>query len=418
MLIFLSCKAAALTGSLSGTVSSLSGAPCSYATVFAFSRLGDFATSQTAANLLGEYTLTLNVPGHDSVQVCVGACSGVSDSLGYQLFDSTYTVCDVQPIWLHDGVTVPGIDFDLGAGGDLAGLMPAQSGTYTGIYTPIAEVSGQWGELWVDPERVALYQPVSLYLPMDYNPFNSSFVISKLNSGASYDLGAAIINDVSSAGFPSISIRDYLLNVTPGTAGITLVSPSVFGAIHGHLYLEDPGLTWQQDNLGVALQRGLHEIALAAGLTVDGEFLIPSLVPDEYQLRVAGYVGDTYWWGEDYLLHVAAGDTLEVAIQMVPLAPGIIPDAPLSQAYQMVSAYPNPFNSAITFQISLPAAAMPAELAIFDLQGREIVRQKWPGLSGGQQRFTWQPANESAGLYFYRLSTPSNTIFGKCLYLK
>lgn len=94
-------------------------------------------------------------------------------------------------------------------------------------------------------------------------------------------------------------------------------------------------------------------------------------------------------------------------------APRFIPDSPL-----YLSAYPNPFNTSVTFYFSLPVS-QPAFLDIYDLRGRQVARV-WEG-EGGDNRgveLTWEATRLPTGYYFAQLSTPAGLTRVKLLLLR
>ena len=86
------------------------------------------------------------------------------------------------------------------------------------------------------------------------------------------------------------------------------------------------------------------------------------------------------------------------------------------------SAYPNPFNGAVLFTVSLPE---PTELslAVFDLTGRRVVTIANNNFEAGVHRLRWNgKANDgadlSSGIYLYRIETAKNRKTIKGVYLK
>jgi hypothetical protein len=75
--------------------------------------------------------------------------------------------------------------------------------------------------------------------------------------------------------------------------------------------------------------------------------------------------------------------------------------APVPQRLRLVSAYPNPFNGAISLEIESPAATS-RELVIYDLMGR-IALTKLVSLSVGSQRVTVTADGLPSGIYFATL---------------
>jgi hypothetical protein len=77
-----------------------------------------------------------------------------------------------------------------------------------------------------------------------------------------------------------------------------------------------------------------------------------------------------------------------------------------------VSAFPNPFNPSTTISFALPAPSA-VELVVFDACGREVARLLDEWRSAGNHDVAWTGVDSrgrpvSSGLYFCRLSTPSD----------
>ncbi len=68
--------------------------------------------------------------------------------------------------------------------------------------------------------------------------------------------------------------------------------------------------------------------------------------------------------------------------------------------HDLVSCYPNPFNSSVTF--TLKPSAQYDHLVIFDILGREVDRIS-VSLTGSTQAIIWNASGFSAGTYFARL---------------
>ncbi|MDP8207132.1 MAG: T9SS type A sorting domain-containing protein [Candidatus Electryonea clarkiae] len=68
--------------------------------------------------------------------------------------------------------------------------------------------------------------------------------------------------------------------------------------------------------------------------------------------------------------------------------------------------WPNPFNSTLNIQISLPNPEN-VEVALYNIIGQEISRLTPMTLSSGQNRLTFSDLQLSSGLYFVKIITPS-----------
>jgi len=105
-----------------------------------------------------------------------------------------------------------------------------------------------------------------------------------------------------------------------------------------------------------------------------------------------------------------------------------------------ISAFPNPFNSAVTISLDVPVGAglRPARVEIFDLSGRRIAQlpspsvplpageggnsfSLWEKVSEGRMRaeFTWQPdASIGSGVYLVRVNIDGTNATKRVVYLK
>lgn len=94
----------------------------------------------------------------------------------------------------------------------------------------------------------------------------------------------------------------------------------------------------------------------------------------------------------------------------------------LPQAFALWQNYPNPFNSATTLTYDLPWDTY-AELAIYDINGRELVTLAADFHTAGTYRARWRGQDArgrpvASGIYFLLLRTPDNTRTIKLVLLK
>lgn len=122
------------------------------------------------------------------------------------------------------------------------------------------------------------------------------------------------------------------------------------------------------------------------------------------------------WWGCETGPHhpqlnplgqgVRVGDN----IQFIPWytdtlffsdSPELRPPLPESAS---ILAYPNPFNSVATIELTVPRA-MIARIELFDVTGRRV-RELWSGAVADEKTVTWQASEFASGLYFVRAWDP------------
>ena len=76
--------------------------------------------------------------------------------------------------------------------------------------------------------------------------------------------------------------------------------------------------------------------------------------------------------------------------------------------FSIVSAYPNPFNPAISVSIGIPEVS-DVVLSVYDIRGRKVFSLVRKGLSAGRYDFLWRGVDNtgrqlSTGIYFFTAS--------------
>lgn len=106
-----------------------------------------------------------------------------------------------------------------------------------------------------------------------------------------------------------------------------------------------------------------------------------------------------------------------------PNANGISDKVTLAESYDLLSNYPNPFNPETTIQYHINRAET-ATLGIYNMAG-ELIRQLCINQfhSPGSYEISWNSRDEfgepvGSGVYFYRLTTPSQVVTNKMILLK
>jgi hypothetical protein len=83
--------------------------------------------------------------------------------------------------------------------------------------------------------------------------------------------------------------------------------------------------------------------------------------------------------------------------------------SPTPETHNLITSYPNPFNSETTLQFSIVREGQ-AKLAVYDLLGREVARLlDGERLSPGRHQLRWQGTNPNGtplptGIYFAKLT--------------
>jgi len=91
---------------------------------------------------------------------------------------------------------------------------------------------------------------------------------------------------------------------------------------------------------------------------------------------------------------------------------GLVPDQ-----FYLAQNYPNPFNPSTTFKFSLSEAGE-VDLSVYNVLGQKVSTVVSGTLDAGQHEVTWDGEQFSSGVYFYRLTTPTNTETKKMMLLK
>jgi hypothetical protein len=94
----------------------------------------------------------------------------------------------------------------------------------------------------------------------------------------------------------------------------------------------------------------------------------------------------------------------------------------ISDAFELLPNYPNPFNPATNIRFSLPAAS-DVRLEIFDILGRRVGVLVDEQLNAGEYDVAWNGTDAhgdaaASGIYFYRLTTKQGTRQAKMTLLR
>jgi len=86
-------------------------------------------------------------------------------------------------------------------------------------------------------------------------------------------------------------------------------------------------------------------------------------------------------------------------------------------SFELKQNYPNPFNPSTTIQFSLAKPAM-TELKVYNSRG-EVVKTLIKGLcNAGNQQVQFDGSSFASGVYYYRLTTPEQSLSGKMMLIK
>jgi hypothetical protein len=96
---------------------------------------------------------------------------------------------------------------------------------------------------------------------------------------------------------------------------------------------------------------------------------------------------------------------------------GINEKSPTLKRFSLAQNYPNPFNPATKIEYTVPGTGL-VSLKIFDLLGKEVATLVNKEMTAGSYSADFNAAHLTSGIYFYKLTTGSNSIVKKMLLLK
>ena len=89
----------------------------------------------------------------------------------------------------------------------------------------------------------------------------------------------------------------------------------------------------------------------------------------------------------------------------------------IPKKFELSQNYPNPFNPATTIKYSIPKTSF-VKLKIYDILGREVATLVNEEKTAGNFEVSFNAANLSSGVYFYRIQAGSFVATKKLLLLK
>lgn len=90
---------------------------------------------------------------------------------------------------------------------------------------------------------------------------------------------------------------------------------------------------------------------------------------------------------------------------------------PVPSNFDIVSAYPNPFNPSTTLQVAVPQTG-DVSVKIYDVLGREVAELVNNTLTPGVHNFSWNAAGQATGIYFAVMQAEGVKKMTKLAYVK
>jgi photosystem II stability/assembly factor-like uncharacterized protein len=220
------------------------------------------------------------------------------------------------------------------------------------------------------------------------------------------------VNASNNAGTgPYSQVWRFRTVISPPVAAPTLLAPPN-GSINQPLTVT---LDWN-DVFGTAGYKLLVSSDSLFNTTLLDTTIVPSLfaIPagvlngsSVYYWRVRGFnVGGFGPWSV----------TWRFTTQIIGIEPisTLIPDK-----YMLYNNYPNPFNPATNINFDIPSGEnSDARLVIYEITGRIVTVLVSSSLRPGKYRVSWNAANYSSGVYFYRLTSGRFTDIKKMVVIK
>ena len=92
---------------------------------------------------------------------------------------------------------------------------------------------------------------------------------------------------------------------------------------------------------------------------------------------------------------------------------------PISNKFELLSNFPNPFNLSTIIQFTIKAESQErVTLQLFDMMGREIEILMNETIKSGQYEIPWKASNYPSGIYFIHLRSGEFSRTQKALLVK
>lgn len=135
----------------------------------------------------------------------------------------------------------------------------------------------------------------------------------------------------------------------------------------------------------------------------------------EFPVKAGNHIIDWHYFKWEY--GFAGKDAAWIDLIRIP---GVISGIDIEnnpEEFDVISNYPNPFNSSTTLKFRLRSDSVPF-LTVFNIKGEAVIEKSLGMMKKGSRSFNIELDGFESGAYFYRLKIDSGILYGRMLYLK
>ncbi|MCP4632553.1 MAG: T9SS type A sorting domain-containing protein [candidate division Zixibacteria bacterium] len=85
--------------------------------------------------------------------------------------------------------------------------------------------------------------------------------------------------------------------------------------------------------------------------------------------------------------------------------------------FDILSTYPNPFNSGVSIKYSLPESSM-LKIEVYNIHGQKEAVLLNDYMSEGEHTISWNASDKPSGIYFLRLTGGKQSVVNKLVLVK